>query len=412
MFHSIAKWAKEASRILAGTTAEQRTTALLAQINVTEMDIQSILRANRLDLERSREDGLDEIRQGILTLTESDLRNLPDIMHTMAQRRDLLGQQICENHIEEGLHLRRCMVPLGVIALLYEARPSVAWEAFALCLRNANALILRCSPWEENTARAVTEILRRNLKNCGLPEDGVILAAGGSHQDTYDLFRMERFVDLGIVRGGYAAIEAMKRESTVPLAICGPGNCHIFIDDSADYEMVEQIVINSKADRPLACNAAETLLIHAAWAERNLAKLAGALTERGIILAGDEQAQTIVSMEAAGEGDWEQEFFGPRLAVAIVADVKIAITHINGYCSPHTECIITETAEHAQLFFRDVDSNAVIHNASTRLIDGGVFGFGTEMGISTRKLSWCGPISSRQMVQERFFLEGHGNLRR
>lgn len=410
-FTDIAQRAKAASRILAQTDAATREAALRRMAELTDGDIQRILQANQEDLEAAQE-SLDPVRRRIMTLCETDLMQIPPLMRRMAERKDLLGQQICENHIEEGLHLRRCMVPLGVIALLYEARPTVAWEAFALCLRTANALILRCSPYDIRTTEAIVAFFRRKLAEEGLPEDALQLAAGGSHADTYELFRMERFVDVGIVRGGYETLRDMKREATIPLAVCGPGNCHIYIDESADYSMAERIVISSKVDRPLACNAAETLLIHRRWAERHLSQLLSVLAERGISFAGDRQAAAYGTMDAAEEADWAFEYFAPRLAIAIVPNTAHAIAHINRYRTPHTECIITEDAANAQLFFREVECNACVHNASTRLIDGGVFGFGSEMGISTGKLPWCGPIAARQLVQERFFLSGHGNIRR
>lgn len=410
-FTALAQRAKAASRLLAQTDAGTRERALRLQAELTEEDIRLVLDANRADLDAA-EPTLDAVRRRIMTLREADLRQLPPLMREMAGRTDLLGQQVCEKHIEEGLELRRCMVPLGVVALLYEARPTVAWEAFALCLRTANALILRCSPYDIRTTEALVALFRRRLAEAGLPEDAVQCAAGGAQEDTYALFRMERYVDAGIVRGNYGTLRDMKREATVPLAVCGPGNCHIFIDESADPRMAEDILISSKVDRPLACNAAETLLVHERWAERHLAQLLNTLRERGLTFAGDARAAAYGEMDAATEEDWAYEYFAPRLAVAIVPDIGCAIDHINCYRTPHTECILTEDAANAARFFREVECNACVHNAATRLIDGGVFGFGTEMGISTGKLPWCGPIAARQLVQERFFLSGHGNVRR
>lgn len=411
LFTSLAEKAKLASRTLALTDAEQRSRALRRQAEISEGEFETVLAANREDCAAARAAGLDAVRLGIMRLSENDRVSLSDTMSRIAERKDLLGQCICENQIADDLHLTRCMVPIGVVALLFEARPSVAWESFALCLRNADVLILRPSRYIARTMEALTAIFRKRLRESGLTEDAVLLASGGSYADSYELFRMERFVDVGIVRGGYETLEAMKREATVPLAVCGPGNCHVYIDDSADYGMAERILINSKAERPLACNATETLLVHEAWAERYLARLLAALRERGIRFVGDEKAQRYGVAELAEEKDWAREFFAPCLAVGIVADLTEAIEHINRYRTPHTECILTETEENAQRFFREVEANALAHNASSRLIDGGVFGFGSEVGISTGKLPWGGPIAARQLVQEKFFLRGHGNIR-
>lgn len=412
LFSSVAEKAKVASRILAATGAQERTDALYALSEISEAEFSAILAANRDDLADAQAAGLDEVRLGIMTLAPNDCGSIRDVFRRIAAQNDLLGQCICENRIEDDLYLSRRMVPIGVVAALFEARPSVAWESVALCLRNADAIILRPSRYITRTMEALVGILRGKLKECGLPADAVVLASGGSYEDSYALFQMERFVDVGIVRGGYAAIDAMRRHATVPVAVCGPGNCHVYIDASASYEMAESILCNSKVARPLACNATETILVNEAWARSNLERLICTLQEKGISFVGDESSLTYGVTELACENDWKCEFFAPQLAVRIVPDIRVAIDHINCYRTPHTETIISEDDANVQLFFRDVEANAVVHNASSRLIDGGVFGFGSEMGISTGKLPWCGPIAARQLVHEKFFLHGHGNIRR
>lgn len=412
LFSFAAEKAKSASRILANTSAQERTDALYALSEITESEFETILTANRGDLAAAQASGLDNVRLGIMKLSQDDHAHISEVMRRIAERNDLLGQCICENQIEEDLYLTRRMVPIGVVATLFEARPSVAWESIALCLRNADAIILRPSRYIARTMETLTDIFRKKLEKCGLPADAVVLASGGGYEDSYALFQMERFVDVGIVRGGYATIDAMRQYATIPIAVCGPGNCHVYIDASASYDMAESILTNSKVARPLACNATETVLVHEVWAQTHLTRLICQLQEMGISFVGDEKSLTYGVSGIASEDDWRYEFFAPRLAVRIVPDINTAIDHINRYRTPHTECIISENEANVQQFFREVEANAVVHNASSRLIDGGVFGFGGEMGISTGKLPWCGPIATRQLVHEKFFLEGHGNIRR
>lgn len=403
---------KAKSRKLALVPASVRSEALRAMADELEEGMEKVLRANCEDLEAAKTGGLEEKRIRIMTITEENLEEMASFFRTCADYTDPVGNLVSSEYKPNGLKREKRLVPLGVVAMVYEARPSVVTDSAALCIRTGNALLLRCSRHCRLTDRAIVECLCRGLRKAGLPEEIIGLASEGDYQLTYELAREDRFVDLMIVRGGYDALRDIKEKATVPVIGAGPGNCHIYIDAEADPAMAEAVVMNSKVPRPLACNAIETVLVHREWAADHLKELLENLEQKGIAIIGCPETVSLYPNAAqAVESDWEKEYFAPILAVRIVSDVSEAIEHINRYRTPHTESIITENRENAERFLTEVEANVVCHNASTRLTDGMEFGLGGEMGISTQKYPCGGPIGMRSLMQEKYYLIGNGTLR-
>ena len=401
---------KEASRRLAVISAGQRSKALELMAQQLLQHSGKILQANREDRLQAETDQLSRSRINILTISEADIQAMAAFFLRVAEYEDPVGM-LLEEENKENLRREKRLIPLGVVSMVYEARPSVITDCAALCMRSGNALLLRGSCHGSRTDAAIVEALRCALDEAQIPAE-VITLLSGDHGLNYDLAKQDRYIDLMILRGGYGCLEDIKRQATVPVIAAGPGNCHIYIDESAKPEMALAIVHNSKVPRPLACNAAETILVNRAWAEEHLEELLTMLKENGISLRGSQEVCHRVSgVTLAEETDWEKEYFSPTVAVKLVADVQEAIGHINRYRTPHTECIITENEANARLFQAQVEANVVCWNASTRLTDGIEFGMGGEMGISTQKYPVGGPIGIRHLMQQKYFLSGCGALR-
>lgn len=405
------KAVKTLSRMLALTPAAQRTAALRAMADRLLGGTEQVLRANRGDLAAAA-GCLDDRRIGILTIDAKSIQDMASTLQRAADLDDPVGRLLESADRSDGLHREKRLFPLGVVAMVYEARPNVVADGAALCVRTGNALVLRCSRHSVCTDTAITNLLRQGLTDAGLPEDVLVMLSRADHQLTHELSLQNRLIDLLIVRSGSTALDALRRTATVPVLGAGPGNCHIYIDASAQPDMAQAIVYNSKVPRPLACNAAETLLVERNWARAHLALLAQKLIQAGIELRGCPDACALCpEMKPAVDSDWEQEFFAPVLAVKLVDGVAEAINHINCYRTPHTESIITEDAGNASRFMAEVEANVVCHNASTRLTDGIEFGLGGEMGISTQKYPCGGPIGILSLMQQKYYLSGSGALR-
>lgn len=401
---------KEVSRHLAVIPAEQRSMALRLMAQQLLQHTGEILQANQEDRLQAERDQLSRSRINILTISEADIQAMAAYFLRVADYEDPVGK-LLEEENKENLRREKRLVPLGVVAVVYEARPSVITDCAALCMRSGNALLLRGSRHCSRTDAAIVAALHGALEQAQIPTEAVALVTG-DHELTYELARQDRFVDLMILRGGYGCLEDIRIQATVPVIGAGPGNCHIYIDESAKPEMALAIVHNSKVPRPLACNATETILINRKWAADHLHTIADMLIENGISLRGcPEVCKAIPNAEPAGESDWEREYFAPTVAVKLVADVQEAIDHINRYRTPHTECIITEDEENARMFQSQVEANVVCWNASTRLTDGMEFGMGGEMGISTQKYPVGGPVGIHHLMQQKYFLLGCGALR-
>ena len=401
---------KEVSRQLAVIPAEKRSEALrrMAQQMLQHKD--AILDANRQDRLQAEQDQLTRSRINILTISEADIQAMAAFFCRVADYDDPVGK-LLEEETKETLRREKRLIPLGVIAMIYEARPSVITDCAALCMRSGNALLLRGSCHGNRTDAAIVAALHCALEQTEIPTEVITLMIG-DHELTYELSKQDRYIDLMILRGGYGCLEDIKKNATVPVIAAGPGNCHIYIDESAKKEMAMAIVHNSKVPRPLACNATETILVNRSWAADHLDALLTMLKENNISLRGSQEVcDRIPGVSLAEEADWEREFFAPTLAVKLVENVREAISHINRYRTPHTECIITENEANAQLFQQMVEANVVCWNASTRLTDGMEFSMGGEMGISTQKYPVGGPIGIQHLMQQKYFLSGCGALR-
>lgn len=403
--------AKAAARTFAAATPTQRSVVLSSMAANIKVHADALLAANRKDIELAIAADLEKKRINILTIGEKDILAMADFFEKAAAYEDPVGKLTEFTEKANGLRREQRLFPLGVIAVVYEARPSVVTDCAALCMRTGNALLLHGSRHAKHTDRMLENILRQSLQYADLPE-ALITLIEGDHETSYILSRQDRLIDLMILRGGYNCLEDIKAHATVPVIGAGPGNCHIYIDRTADPEMAKNIVFNSKVPRPLACNAAETLLIQRDWAEHNLVPLLESLKEAGIGIRGcPEVCKKIPWAKAAGAQDWEKEYFAPMLAVRILSDVKQAVEHINTFRTPHTECIITENTDNADYFMTYVEANVICHNASTRLTDGIEFDLGGEMGISTQKYPCGGPIGMEYLMQKKYFLKGNGTLR-
>ena len=401
---------KETAWQLAVIPAAQRSEALRHMAEQMLFHQEQILRANELDRQQALDEKLSQSRVNILSITEKDIRAMADFFLQVAGYEDPVGK-LLDADVRENLRREKRLHPLGVVAMVYEARPSVITDCAALCMRTGNALLLRGSSHCIRTDEAIVGSLRKALELAGIPTEAITLVSG-DHKLTYELAKQDRYIDLMILRGNYACLEDIKQQATMPVIGAGPGNCHIYIDASAKPEMALSIVHNSKVPRPLACNATETILINRDWAADHLRILAEMLTQNGISLRGcPEVCAVIPEAEPAGESDWEREYFAPAVAMKLVADVEEAVRHINRYRTPHTECIITEEESNARYFQSFVEANVVCWNASTRLTDGMEFGMGGEMGISTQKYPVGGPIGIVHLMQQKYYLTGNGALR-
>lgn len=401
---------KETSRDLALIPASKRSAALRHMAEQMLLRSGEILRANELDRQQAEAEQLSRSRINILTISEKDIHTMAAFFRQVADYEDPVGK-LLEEDIRDNLRREKRLQPLGVVAMVYEARPSVITDCAALCMRSGNALLLRGSSHCSRTDKVIVETLQGALELAGIPTAAITLLEG-DHELNYELSRQDRFIDLMILRGGYACLDDIRHQATVPVIGAGPGNCHIYIDASAKADMALAIVHNSKVPRPLACNATETVLVNRAWASEHLGALTDMLTKNGISLRGCPEVCALVSnVEPAGETDWEREYFAPTVAVKLVEDVQEAVRHINRYRTPHTEGIITEDDANARYFQSYVEANVVCWNASTRLTDGMEFGIGGEMGISTQKYPVGGPIGIYHLMQQKYYLLGNGALR-
>lgn len=303
-------------------------------------------------------------------------------------------------------------VPLGVVGMIYEARPNVTVDAATICLKTGNAVILRGSSSAIHSNKAIVAVIHRALKQTSLPQESVQLIEDTTRDSAKQLFTLNDYLDVLIPRGGKQLIDTVVREASVPVLETGAGNCHIFIDETADKQMAFNIIINAKTQRPSVCNAIETIILHEKWAQQFGSELFSLLKERGVELRGDKKALAIDSSIAlASEEDWETEFLSLTLAVKVLSTVEEAIHHINTYGSMHSEAIITENEENVSKFFTSVDAAALYHNASTRFTDGSEFGFGAEIGISTQKLHVRGPMGLPALTSTKYVIRGNGQIR-
>ena len=410
MLEQMGQRAKAAESALALSGLEQRNKALLFMARMLREEPQAIMSANVKDLEEASE--LSAAMRDRLLLNEKRLEGLALAMEEIAALPDPLGRVLFEDTRPNGLKIRRVAVPLGVIAVIYEARPNVTLDAAAMCLKSGNTVILRGGKEAIRSNTALAELARQACRQAGLPEDCVQLVSDTSRESAQELMRLRAYVDLLIPRGGRGLIRSALDHATVPVLQTGEGVCHIYVDKAADADMAREITVNAKTSRPSVCNAAECLLVHRDIAGEVLPDIARALIESGVELRGDEMARALVpGMTPAKASDWGTEFNDLIMAVRVVGDMDEALLHIETYGTRHSEAIITADLKAAERFLNNVDAAAVYHNASTRFTDGGEFGFGAEIGISTQKLHCRGPVDVKALTSTKYVIEGTGQVR-
>lgn len=403
---------KAAQRILATKNSSITDKALSTIADALEADAAYILEANSRDIKDGRENGLSEALIDRLTLTQARIEDMANGLRKLAAAESPVGKVLWGEKRPNGLRIEKVTVPIGVIAVIFESRPNVTADAAAICLKAGNSVILKGGKEAINSNKAITEVMRRALASSGLPEDCIILIESSSRQAATELMKLNGYVDLLIPRGGAGLIRSVVENATVPVIETGVGNCHIYIDSAADIEKAASITVNAKASRVSVCNACESLLIHKDIAETALLVIGERLSEKGVEIRGDEAVCEILPYaKPATEDDWGKEYLDYIISIKTVSDIDEAIAHIAKYGTGHSEAIITEDYSAAEAFTSQVDAAAVYVNASTRFTDGGEFGFGAEIGISTQKLHARGPLGVAQMVSEKYIVRGNGQIR-
>ena len=409
--HDMGARAKAAARVLANA-GSLKETALLHAAGALWQRRKEILSANSLDLAAGREAGMSQALLDRLALTESRVQGMSSAVEQVAKAADPVGKVLSGQTLANGLQLEKVTVPLGVIGIIYEARPNVTSDAAALCLKAGNAVILRGGKEAFRSNQAVTRVLRGALEEKGLPGDSVQLVEDTSRRSAQELMALTDYLDVLIPRGGAGLIRSVKENARVPVIETGVGNCHVYVDKDADLDMAADIIYNAKCSRPSVCNAIETILVHRDAAEEALPKIKARQDEKQVELRGCERARAILpGITPAGPEDWETEYLDYILAVKVVDSLEEALEHIARYSTRHSECIVTERYSTAQRFLQEVDAAAVYVNASTRFTDGGEFGLGAEIGISTQKLHARGPMGLEQLVSYKFLIRGSGQIR-
>jgi glutamate-5-semialdehyde dehydrogenase len=406
-----AQRARDASQELRRTTPALRTAAIGSMAGRMREGVDEILEANRVDLDEAKRNGLGDAKLDRLKLDEKRLEEVAAAIEVVASLPDPVGRVVDERRGPTGIRVQRIRVPIGVVLMIFEARPNVTAEAAAICLRAGNAVLLRGGREARRSNRAIGERLSDAMDQEGLPS-GAVQTVEGGHEDVDKLLRMDRYIDLVIPRGGEALIRSVTRKSLIPVIKHYKGNCHIYVDRDADPQMAMDVVFNAKVQRPATCNAAEKLLIHKGIAQSFLPSIARRFENAGVRLRGDDAACSIESIiEPATAEDWPLEYLDLVMAVKIVEDVDEAIRHIGTHGSGHTDAIITESEETARRFLAEVDSSSVMWNCSTRLADGGQYGMGAEIGISTDRIHARGPMGVEELTCLKWVVRGQGQLR-
>ncbi|MGL5478946.1 MAG: glutamate-5-semialdehyde dehydrogenase [Clostridium sp.] len=404
--------AKEASYILGNLKTSEKNFALNKMADKLIEKSLDIIKENKKDLDKAIEKGTSKSMLDRLSLDEDRVKGMADGLRQVAALKDPVGEVIEMWNAENGLQIGKKRVPMGVIGIIYEARPNVTCDAAGLCLKTGNAVILRGGSEAINSNIAIVKVLREGLKEAGITEDALQLIENTSRELATEMMKLNDYIDVLIPRGGAGLIKTVVNNATVPVIETGTGNCHIYIDSDCDFDMAEAIVINAKTSRPAVCNAAESLVIHEGVAKEILPRLTKALEDKGVVLKGDKKSREIVSsIEEALEEDFYKEFLDYIMSVKIVKDIDEAIYHINKHNTGHSEAIITNSYENSQKFLQRIDAAAVYVNASTRFTDGGEFGFGAEIGISTQKLHARGPMGLKELTTVKYIIFGNGQIR-
>jgi glutamate-5-semialdehyde dehydrogenase len=406
--------AKRASRELATATAEAKNAALDRLAELLGERAGEVLEANAEDLADERAAGLTPALRDRLTLDEERVAAMADGVRAIVALTDPVGEALDERELESGLRLRKVRVPLGVIAVVYEARPNVTVDCAALTLKSGNAIVLRGSSYAARSNAALAQLVREAVADSGLPDAAVELLASGDRAELSELATADGLVDLIVPRGGEGLKEALKSVATVPVMYAAAGNCHVYVHEDADLEMARSVAFDAKVDRPGVCNAAETLLVNSAVADAFLPRIVGDLREAGVELVGDDRTRSAAGDDAVGEAtaaDWDTEYLDMRMTVGVVDSLTAAIDHVNRHGTGHSEAIVTSSEGAAREFTDGVDAAVVYVNASTRFTDGFEFGMGAEIGNSTQKLHARGPIGLRELTTFKYVVQGDGQTR-
>lgn len=412
MLEELGVKAKEAERKLSVATTEEKNKMLTAIAKALIDNTEKIVEANAIDLENGKKSGLPDGILDRLMLNADRIKGMAKGIEDIVKLPDPVGKILNTIVRPNGLKIEKVSVPLGVIAVIFEARPNVTSDAAALCLKSGNTVILRGGKEAINSNKMITSAMRDAVKSVGMNEDVIQLVEDTSRESATALMTMNKYVDVLIPRGGAGLIQAVVRNATVPVIETGVGNCHIYVDKDADLDKAVDIVFNAKTQRPSVCNAAESLLIHKDIAKEALTRIKQRLDTKDVVLIGDKDSRTIApDIKEATDDDWGTEYLDYKMSVKIVNNVDEAIDHIYKYSTHHSECIVTENKETAEKFLNEVDSAAVYVNASTRFTDGGEFGFGAEIGISTQKLHARGPIGLPELQSFKYKIYGKGQIR-
>lgn len=404
--------AKEASYILMNATTTEKNNALLKMAEILLKSSKEILEANKKDLENAIEKGTPKAMLDRLALDESRIQGMADGLKDVVSLPDPIGEVTRMWKRPNGLQIGKQRVPLGVIGIIYEARPNVTCDAAGLCLKSGNVVILRGGKEAINSNIAIVKALREGVKEAGLLEDVIQLVENTDREIATEMMRLNQYIDVLIPRGGAGLIQSVVQNATVPVIETGTGNCHVYVDCDADLEMAKNIVINAKTSRPSVCNAEEKLLVNEKIAKEFLPMMFEALKEKEVEVRGDKKVLDIINGATEIQDDeWGKEYLDYIIGVKIVKDVDEAINHINKYGTGHSEAIITNSYENSQKFLQRVDAAAVYVNASTRFTDGSEFGFGAEIGISTQKLHARGPMGLNELTTNKYIIYGNGQIR-
>jgi glutamate-5-semialdehyde dehydrogenase len=406
------KLAKQAAQIMGNLTTEQKNQALLLMADALVTEQQAIIEANAKDLERGKQLGTSASLLDRLALNETRIAAIAEGLRQIAELPDPVGDTLEDFDRPNGLRIRKIRVPLGVIGIIYEARPNVTVDAAGLCLKTGNAVVLRGGSSALFSNEKIVEVLHGALSRSAIPADALQLILSADRSSVDEMLKLNGLIDVLIPRGGHSLIQNVVNNASVPVIETGAGVCHTFIDESAQLEMAISIGLNAKAQRPSVCNSMETLLVHESVASKHLNAIAEAFTGANVELRGDQQARALIpSMQNAAAPEWATEYGDYILNVKVVKDLDEALEHIREFGTMHSECIVTEDASHAERFLQEVDAAAVYHNASTRFTDGFEFGFGAEIGISTQKLHARGPMGLPALTSTKYRIYGSGQIR-
>ena len=409
---SMGQKAKEASYELGVASPGQKNEALTFMAEELIKAKEEIIKANEIDRQNAIKKGITDALLDRLSLDDSRIEAMAQGLLDIVKLQDPVGEVTNMWQMPNGLQIGQKRVPIGVLGIIYESRPNVTSDAAGLCLKSGNAVILRGASDAINSNKAVAKALVAGIKRSGLPQDCVQLLEDTSRETAREMMRLNNYIDVLIPRGGAGLIKSVVQNATVPVIETGTGNCHIFVDETADLEMAKAIVLNAKVQRPGVCNAAEKLLVHESIANEFLPTIVKALRENGVEVRGCDKAQAIVDdIKVIEEPEWHQEYLDLIIAVKVVKDVDEAIKHINKYNTGHSESIVTESYKNSQKFLQRVGAAAVYVNASTRFTDGGEFGFGGEIGISTQKLHARGPMGLKELTTSKYIIFGDGQIR-